>query len=90
MLTLRNLKRLFIAVIGGTVFLIGVAMIVLPGPAFIVIPAGLAILAVEFAWARVWLHKTREYIEKTRSRVMRTPPASKAPADLSPESTRRS
>jgi tellurite resistance protein TerC len=47
-----SLRKLIIAIIGGTVLLIGVALIVLPGPAFIVIPIGLAILATEFAWAR--------------------------------------
>ncbi|HEY2138901.1 MAG TPA: PGPGW domain-containing protein, partial [Chthoniobacterales bacterium] len=46
------LRKFLIAIIGGTVLLIGIGMIVLPGPAFIVIPAGLAILATEFAWAR--------------------------------------
>jgi len=35
--------------------LLGIAMIVLPGPAFIVIPIGLAILGAEFAWAQRWL-----------------------------------
>jgi tellurite resistance protein TerC len=34
-------------------------MIVLPGPAFIVIPAGLGILALEFAWAKRWLHEVK-------------------------------
>ena len=48
----RWAKRIAISIIGFTVLLIGVAMIVLPGPAFIVIPAGLGILAVEFAWAK--------------------------------------
>ena len=37
----------------------GCALMVLPGPAFIVIPAGLAILAVEFACARHWLRSPR-------------------------------
>lgn len=41
-----------VALIGFSVLLIGAAMIVLPGPAFIVIPAGLVILGTEFAWAR--------------------------------------
>jgi hypothetical protein len=41
-------RRVIIAVIGGTIVLIGIAMIVLPGPAFIVIPLGVAILATEF------------------------------------------
>jgi tellurite resistance protein TerC len=33
---------------------------VLPGPAFIVIPIGLGILAIEFEWARRWLRRARE------------------------------
>jgi len=47
-------------VVGGTVLLVGVALIVLPGPAFVVIPVGLAILGLEFAWARRWLRKVKE------------------------------
>ena len=39
---------------------LGIAMIVLPGPAVIVIPIGLAILATEYAWARRWLSIIRE------------------------------
>jgi hypothetical protein len=46
------MKKLFIALIGGTVFLIGLAMLVLPGPGLPIIAAGLAILATEFLWAR--------------------------------------
>jgi len=38
----------------------GVYRIVLPGPAFIVIPAGLAILGLEFAWARHTLRALRK------------------------------
>ena len=49
------LRRFLIGAIGFSVVLIGLAMIVLPGPAFIVVPLGVAILASEFAWARrVW------------------------------------
>lgn len=58
-LTYRWARRCVIAVVGGTVVLIGVAMIVFPGPAVVVIPAGLAILGLEFAWARRWLKKVR-------------------------------
>jgi tellurite resistance protein TerC len=54
-LTLKWIRRIAIAVAGFTVLCVGVAMIVLPGPAFIVIPAGLGILALEFAWAKRWL-----------------------------------
>lgn len=50
--SLREVKRVIRVVLGFTVLLIGIALIVLPGPAFIVIPAGLALLAGEFVWAR--------------------------------------
>jgi tellurite resistance protein TerC len=56
---LRHLRRLAIAVIGLTILGIGVAMIVLPGPATVVIPVGLGILAVEFAWARRMLERLK-------------------------------
>ena len=66
---LRFLKRIVVAIIGFTVLLVGVAMIVLPGPAFIVIPLGLAILATEFVWAHKLLEKAKSYFEKQRQRV---------------------
>ena len=49
-------KKVLIGIIGGIVLLAGIAMLVLPGPAFLVIPAGLAILATEFEWA----HRLKE------------------------------
>ncbi len=58
-ITYKWARRCVIAVIGVTVILIGVAMIVLPGPAFVVIPTGLAILGLEFAFARRWLQRLR-------------------------------
>ncbi|ANO50318.1 PGPGW domain-containing protein [Woeseia oceani] len=65
----RYAKRIVIAVIGGTVFLAGVIMLVTPGPAFVVIPIGLGILGLEFAWARRWLAKIRQKISEQASRV---------------------
>ncbi len=59
-MNLRLLRKLVILVIGLTVILIGVVMIALPGPAIIVIPAGLAILATEFVWARTILNKMKQ------------------------------
>ena len=52
---MQRIKRVVIAVVGGTLLALGIVCIVLPGPAFLVIPAGLAILAVEFTWAKRWL-----------------------------------
>ena len=62
------LRKFIVALIGGTVLLIGIALIVLPGPAFIVIPIGLAILATEFAWARRAVAKARAVVAKARGR----------------------
>ena len=45
-------RKLVIASVGATIVLLGVLMIVLPGPAIVVVPLGLAILGIEFAWAR--------------------------------------
>ncbi len=65
--TLRAARRLVIGVIGTTVLLIGVAMVVLPGPAFVVVPVGLGILATEFMWAGNLLKRVKRHIEnKTR------------------------
>jgi tellurite resistance protein TerC len=55
-----------IAVIGTTVLLLGLALIILPGPAFVVIPVGLAILASEFAWARRVIRRGRIFVERAR------------------------
>lgn len=63
---LRQARRIAILIIGSTVVLGGVVMIVLPGPASLVIPAGLSILAVEFVWARRWLARVREAVQKIK------------------------
>ncbi len=62
--TIRQVKRLIVAVTGLTVLAVGLAMIILPGPAIVVIPIGLGILATEFAWARRLLKKMRSKIQK--------------------------
>jgi uncharacterized protein (TIGR02611 family) len=74
-LGLNNLPRVrktIVAVIGGTVLIFGIILIFLPAPSFLVIPAGLAILATEFVWARRWLVRVRDLIEKTRGRFRKT------------------
>jgi uncharacterized protein (TIGR02611 family) len=74
----RKIKRLIIGVIGFTVLLIGIILTILPGPAFIVIPAGLAILATEFAWARRLLKKVRQQIKKNNTKAERRGKSEKA------------
>ena len=63
--TARHLaKRLIVGVVGFTILAIGIVMMVLPGPAFIVIPVGVGILATEFAWARRLLRKVEGKIRE--------------------------
>lgn len=64
--TIRQTKRLITTVIGFTVLLIGLAMIVLPGPAFIVIPIALGILATEFIWAKQLIDRIKSKASNMR------------------------
>ena len=66
-------RRIAVAVIGGSILLLGIAMVVLPGPAIVVIPIGLGVLGIEFAWARHWLRKLRTTAQGVVSRVRGRP-----------------
>ena len=60
-------------------------MVVTPGPAIVVIPIGLAILAIEFAWARRWLKKLRRGASSIQQRWRTKSPApSEADANTGP------
>ncbi|MEK6677341.1 MAG: PGPGW domain-containing protein [Planctomycetota bacterium] len=58
--TWKYVRRITILIVGTAVLLIGIALIVLPGPAIIVIPAGLAILGTEFVWAKWFLNRIKK------------------------------
>lgn len=66
-ITYKLARRLVIGAVGATVLLLGVIMIFIPGPAVVFIPVGLAILGLEFAWARAWLRRLREHISANNS-----------------------
>jgi uncharacterized protein (TIGR02611 family) len=57
--TMRQAKRLIVAVVGLTVVLLGLVMIVTPGPGLLVIVLGLSILAAEFVWAQRLLKRLK-------------------------------
>jgi tellurite resistance protein TerC len=57
--TVKTVRRVFFLVAGVTVLLIGAVMIFLPGPGVLVMFLGLALLAVEFVWARAWMKKAQ-------------------------------
>jgi uncharacterized protein (TIGR02611 family) len=56
----------------------GVALLALPGPAFVVIPIGLAILSLEFTWAERLLEKALIKGEEAKRKAARASPAQKA------------
>ena len=60
---IRAARRVIVGVVGATVIVVGVALLVLPGPAFVVLPIGLGILAIEFEWARRWMRRVRALYE---------------------------
>ena len=64
----RQAYRLIVLVVGITIVVGGIAMLVLPGPGFLVVIAGLAILASEFVWARLLLQKAKGYAVKAKDK----------------------
>ena len=67
-----RLIRILYALVGFTILLGGLAMLVLPGPAFLVIPIGLAILALEFTWAESMLERALEQGERAKHKAADT------------------
>lgn len=68
--TAKQIKRIFIGIAGGTVLAIGLIMILTPGPAFLVIPIGLSILATEFELMRKIENRFKLQMEKLKNKVM--------------------
>jgi tellurite resistance protein TerC len=56
----KQIRKLVIFLIGISIVLIGCVLFFTPGPAIIVIPIGLAVLATEFIWAKKLLKKFKE------------------------------
>lgn len=67
----RAIRWLLVAA-GFTLLLAGVAMMVLPGPAFVVIPIGLALLSLQFSWAGRLLDRSLVEADKARRRAAET------------------
>ncbi|NLA75560.1 MAG: hypothetical protein GX846_08860 [Deltaproteobacteria bacterium] len=64
--TLKQAKRLIVIITGFTILIAGIAMIVLPGPAILVIPIGLALLATEFIWAKRLFKAIKTRVEQMK------------------------
>ncbi|MCG9746665.1 PGPGW domain-containing protein [Shewanella sp. Isolate8] len=59
------LRKTLITVIGGTLCLVGLLLLVLPGPAWLLLPIGLAVLSLEYPWARSWLKKSQKQMGRS-------------------------
>lgn len=57
-------RRTLIAVVGGLVVLLGLVMVPYPGPGWLVVFGGLAILSTEFTWARNLLNRAKGYYRR--------------------------
>ena len=79
--SLRMARKVVVAVIGGTIVVIGLALVVLPGPAFVVIPLGIALLATEFLWARRLLVRVKAGVTRWFGRRPAGQFASRPPRD---------
>lgn len=60
----KQLRYWLINIIGGFLVVIGVIFILLPGPAFLFLPIGLAFLSLEHDWAKVWLKRCQRFMRQ--------------------------
>ena len=78
----HHLIRVAAAIGGFLVVLLGIILIPLPGPGLLVVAVGLAVLALEFAWAEHLLEKTVDRLSEARERVKRASPVGQAAVAL--------
>jgi len=69
--TLHRVRSAGVALVGFTVLALGLAFVVLPGPAIILIPVGLAILARQYLWARTLLEPIQHLAKQLQRRAAR-------------------
>jgi len=67
------MKTVVIAVLGGLLTLAGIGLLVLPGPGFVLVAAGLAVLATRFSWAKKPLDYARDKAEQGIEEVGKSP-----------------
>lgn len=83
--TVEQVRRAFRIVFGFTLLLVGIVMIVTPGPGWVVIFLGLGLLAAEFVWARRLMDRMKRESERVREVVW--PMAKNVPSEETAEST---
>src|SRR5438477_8600658 len=70
---LKKARQAIVFVLGISVLAVGIVMIVAPGPAVVVIPLGLAILATEFLWARRVLDSLKKRLADAHAATAQAP-----------------
>jgi uncharacterized protein (TIGR02611 family) len=67
------LKRSAVTVVGTALLVVGVALMILPGPGLLLIVAGLAVLATEYAWAHRLLKRAKKQAEAAQQAAVASP-----------------
>jgi uncharacterized protein (TIGR02611 family) len=67
----RSGKRIAVTIAGFAVLLAGIALLVLPGPGWLLIFIGLTILATEYVWAQRLLNAAKRKAEQAKAAVLR-------------------
>src|SRR3712207_9176014 len=66
-------RSVVVAVLGGLLTLAGIALLVLPGPGFVLVAAGLAVLATRFSWAKKPLDYAKDKAQEGIEEVAKSP-----------------
>lgn len=67
--SLNKFRKVFVFIVGMTVLLLGLIMVVLPGPALLFLPLGLAILATEFVWAKKLKDRFKKQLQALKKEI---------------------
>ena len=76
----RSSKRAAVFVLGVALLIVGLIMFVTPGPGIVLVVAGLAVLATEFAWAEHLLDKAKKQAARAGQSAQRVPGVAQATA----------
>lgn len=66
---MKSIRKVLVTVTGVIVLLVGIILIVLPGPAFLVIPLGLLILSTEYPGARKWIRVFQRWLSRAGAKL---------------------
>lgn len=77
----RIVRRTWVTVAGVSVIMVGIALLVLPGPGLVTIAAGLAILASEFEWAQKLMEPVKRRLEQAKTKLIEMADNDRQPKD---------